>query len=277
MHFTRMGSYDDEHEVPVIVRGEGCYVYDEHGKRYLDGLSALYCVNIGHGRPELGEAAAAQAKELGFYTNWSYAHPPAIELAARIAELAPGNLNRVFFTSGGSEAVESAWKLAKAYHRAKGEPRRTSSSRVSSPTTAVSMGALTATALTPLRDAVRTAHPRRYQRAEHELLPLAGGPRPAVGGRRDRGGDRVRRARDGRRRDPRAGPERRRLLRPAGRLLPARARDLRPPRRAADLRRGDLLVGPARPLVRLRTLRLPARHDHDRQGDELGLRARSAP
>ena len=76
MHFTRMGSYDEHHEVPVIVRGEGCYVYDEHGKRYLDGLSALYCVNVGHGRAELGEAAAAQAKELGFYTNWSYAHPP---------------------------------------------------------------------------------------------------------------------------------------------------------------------------------------------------------
>src|SRR6202171_835336 len=123
MHFTRMGAYA-EHEVPVIVRGEGCYVYDEHGKRYLDGLSALYCVNIGHGRSELGEAAARQAKELGFYTNWSYAHPRSIELAARIAELTPGNLNRVFFTSGGSESVESAWKLAKAYFLARGEPRR---------------------------------------------------------------------------------------------------------------------------------------------------------
>jgi len=81
MHFTRMGSFaEPEHEVPVIVRGEGCYVYDEHGKRHLDGLSALYCVNIGHGRPELGEAAAAQSKELAFYTNWSYAHPRSIEL-----------------------------------------------------------------------------------------------------------------------------------------------------------------------------------------------------
>src|SRR5438105_14296386 len=115
MLFTRMGTYA-YHEVPIIVRGEGCYVYDEHGKRYLDVLSALYCVNIGHGRVELARAAADQAKDLAFYTNWSYEHPPAIELAARIAELAPGNLNRVFLTSGGSEAVESAWKLAKAYH-----------------------------------------------------------------------------------------------------------------------------------------------------------------
>src|SRR5918911_530700 len=124
MHFTRMGSYAD-HEVPVLVRGEGCYVWDEHGKRYLDGLSALFCVNAGHGRAELGEAAAAQAKELGFYTNWSYAHPKAIELAARVAALAPGDLNRVFFTSGGSEAVESAWKLARQYHKLTGKGQRT--------------------------------------------------------------------------------------------------------------------------------------------------------
>jgi adenosylmethionine-8-amino-7-oxononanoate aminotransferase len=150
MHFTRMGSYA-EHEVPVIVRGEGCYVYDEHGKRHLDGLSALYCVNIGHGRAELAEAAAAQAKELAFYTNWSYAHPRAIELATRIAALAPGNLDRVFFTSGGSEAVESAWKLAKAYHAAKGEPRRHKLVSRNLAYHGTSMGALTATGLTALR------------------------------------------------------------------------------------------------------------------------------
>src|SRR3954464_6399521 len=112
MHFTRMGAYAD-HEVPVLVRGDGCYVWDEHGKRYLDGLAALFCVNAGHGRAELGEAAAAQAKELGFYTHWSYAHPPAIELAARVAGLAPDGMERVFFTSGGSEAVESAMKLCR--------------------------------------------------------------------------------------------------------------------------------------------------------------------
>jgi adenosylmethionine-8-amino-7-oxononanoate aminotransferase len=152
MHFTRMGAYADAGaEVPVIVRGEGCYVFDEHGKRYLDGLSALYCVNVGHGRGELGQAAADQAQELGFYTNWSYAHPRSIELAVRIADLAPGNLNRVFFTSGGSEAVESAWKLAKAYHAARDEPRRHKLVSRKLAYHGTSMGALTATGLTPLR------------------------------------------------------------------------------------------------------------------------------
>jgi adenosylmethionine-8-amino-7-oxononanoate aminotransferase len=150
MHFTRMGSYASA-EVPVIVRGDGCYVYDEHGKRYLDGLSALYCVNIGHGRAELGAAAARQAEELGFYTNWSYAHPPSIELAARIAQLAPGELNRVFFTSGGSEAVESAWKLAKAYHKVCGQPTRTKLIARHLAYHGSSMGALSATGLTPIR------------------------------------------------------------------------------------------------------------------------------
>jgi adenosylmethionine-8-amino-7-oxononanoate aminotransferase len=150
MHFTRLGSFENA-EVPIIVRGDGCYVFDENGKRYFDGLSALYCVNVGHGRAELGDAAAAQAKELGFYTNWSYAHPRAIELAARIAELAPGNLNRVFFTSGGSEAVESAWKLVKAYHYARGEQKRHKLIARKLAYHGSSMGALTATGLTSLR------------------------------------------------------------------------------------------------------------------------------
>jgi adenosylmethionine-8-amino-7-oxononanoate aminotransferase len=123
MHFTRMGSYDD-HEVPVIVRGEGPYVWDARGKRYLDGLSGLFVVQVGHGRQELANAAAKQAAELAYFPLWSYAHPAAIELAERLAELAPGDLNRVFFTTGGSEAVESAWKLARQYFRVTGEPGR---------------------------------------------------------------------------------------------------------------------------------------------------------
>src|SRR5919198_4091273 len=150
MHFTRMGAYE-EHEVPIIVRGEGCYVFDEHGKRYLDGLAALFCVNAGHGRAELAEAAARQANELAFYINWSYAHPPAIELAARIASLAPYDLNRVFFTSGGSEAVESAWKLARNYHKLRGEGQRTKLIARNLAYHGTSLGALAATGLTGLR------------------------------------------------------------------------------------------------------------------------------
>jgi adenosylmethionine-8-amino-7-oxononanoate aminotransferase len=123
LHFTRMSSYADS-EVPVIVRGEGAYVYDQHGKRYLDGLAGLFVSQIGHGRKEVAEAGARQASELAYFPLWSYAHPQAIELADRLANLAPGDLNRVFFTTSGSEAVESAWKLAKQYFRTIGQPSR---------------------------------------------------------------------------------------------------------------------------------------------------------
>jgi adenosylmethionine-8-amino-7-oxononanoate aminotransferase len=123
MHFTRHSSYAGG-EVPMIVRGEGAYVYDIHGKRYLDGLAGLFVVQVGHGRAELAEAAAKQAQELAFFPLWSYAHPKAAELAHRLAELTPGDLNRVFFTTGGGEAVESAWKLAKQYFKTVGQPGR---------------------------------------------------------------------------------------------------------------------------------------------------------
>jgi len=124
MHFSRMGSYET-HEVPVMVRGEGAYVWDQHGKRYLDGLAGLFTSQLGHGRTELAEAGAKQASTLAYFPLWTYAHPRAIELAERLAGYAPGDLNRIFFTSGGSEAVESAWKLARQYFRVTGQPQRT--------------------------------------------------------------------------------------------------------------------------------------------------------
>jgi adenosylmethionine-8-amino-7-oxononanoate aminotransferase len=108
-----------------MERGQGCWVWDVDGKRYLDGLAGLFTVQIGHGRAELGEAAANQAATLEFFPVWTYAHPNAIELAARLANLAPGDLNRVFFTTGGGEAVESAWKLARQYFKLRGQPLRT--------------------------------------------------------------------------------------------------------------------------------------------------------
>ncbi|MGH3314866.1 MAG: aspartate aminotransferase family protein [Nocardioidaceae bacterium] len=122
MHFTQMGDYLPDLEVPVIVRGSGAYVYDARGKRYLDGLAGLFVSQVGHGRLELAEAAAKQASQLAFFPIWSYAHPNAIQLAERVAGYAPGDLNRVFFTTGGGEAVESAWKVAKQYYKMTGRP-----------------------------------------------------------------------------------------------------------------------------------------------------------
>jgi adenosylmethionine-8-amino-7-oxononanoate aminotransferase len=151
MHFSRMGSYGPDHEIPIITRADGCYVYDLHGKRYLDGLSGLFCVNAGHGRSEFGEAAARQVDELDYYTLWSYAHPRAIELAARLASLAPGDLNRVFFTSGGSESVESALKLARNYHRARGKGQKHKVIAREIAYHGTSLGALSATGITELR------------------------------------------------------------------------------------------------------------------------------
>jgi len=152
MHFTRMGAYDDAHEIPILTRGEGCYVWDEHDNRYLDGLSALFCVNIGHGRADIAQAGADQAGELGFYTNWSYAHPRCIELAARIATLTPGDLNRVFFTSGGGEAVESALKVSRQFHKLDGKPNKTKVIARDIAYHGTTLGALSATGITGLRE-----------------------------------------------------------------------------------------------------------------------------
>ena len=151
MHFSRMGAYADGADVPIIVRGEGCYVWDEKGNRYLDGLSALFCVNIGHGRADIAQAGADQARELGFFTNWSYAHPRSIELAAKVAALAPDDLNRVFFTSGGSEAVESALKLCRQYHRLRGNPGKYKVIARRTAYHGTTFGCLTATGITALR------------------------------------------------------------------------------------------------------------------------------
>ena len=170
MHFTPMGGFRHR-ELPIIVRGEGCYVYDDHGKRYLDGLAALFCVNIGHGRADVAQAGADQAKELGFYTNWSYAHPRAIELAARIAGLAPGDLNRVFFTSGGSESVDSALKLCRQYHKLTGNAGRFKVISRKLAYHGTTLGALTATGMPDRPRAVRAAVPRLGPRAQHQRLP----------------------------------------------------------------------------------------------------------
>jgi adenosylmethionine-8-amino-7-oxononanoate aminotransferase len=175
LHFTRMGAYADG-GMPVIVRGEGCYLEDQHGRRYLDALAGLFAVQIGYSYgDEIGQAALEQMRELPFYTNWSYAHPRAIELASVVADLAPGDLNRVFFVSGGSEAVEAAWKLARQYHAARGERRwKVVSRRIAYHGT--TMGALSINGVTSLRtpfeplvpDVVHVRNTNRYHRPPDE-------------------------------------------------------------------------------------------------------------
>jgi adenosylmethionine-8-amino-7-oxononanoate aminotransferase len=175
LHFTRMGGYS-ESDVPVIVRGDGCYLEDSNGKRYLDALAGLFAVNIGYSYgDEIGQAAHEQMRELPFYTNWSSAHPRAIELAATVAELAPGDLTRVFFVSGGSEAIESAWKLARQYHTARGERRWKAISR-NVAYHGTTMGALSINGIPALRtpfeplvpSVAHTRNTNRYHRPPEE-------------------------------------------------------------------------------------------------------------
>lgn len=174
MHFTRLGAYE-AHEIPIMVRGDGPYVWDQHGKRYLDGLSGLFTVNAGHGRSELAAAGSKQAEDLGYFPLWTYAHPAAIELAERIAALTPGDLNRVFFTTGGSEAVESAWKLARQYFKSIGEPDRTKAVSRFIAYHGTTMGALSLTALPSIKTpfeplvpgAIKVPNTNFYRAPEH--------------------------------------------------------------------------------------------------------------
>src|SRR6478609_4667672 len=176
MHFTRHSTFRNE-DVPIITRGEGCYLYDSKGKRYFDGLAGLFCTQIGYSfGAELGEAAAAQMAELPFYTNWSYAHPRAIELAAKVAELAPGDLNRAFFVSGGSEANEAIIKLVRQYHQLQGNHRRYKMIARRIAYHGTTLGALSLTGIYPLKTPFEPLMPgvrhvsntNRYRRPEVE-------------------------------------------------------------------------------------------------------------
>jgi adenosylmethionine-8-amino-7-oxononanoate aminotransferase len=151
MHFTPLDS-GSAGAPPIITRGEGCYIWDSEGHRVLDALSALFCVNLGHGRKDIVEAAIPQATVLGYFSNWSFAHPTAIELAARIADLAPPGLDRVFFTSGGGEAVDSAIKLARQHHKLTGNPHKYKVIARASAYHGSTLGALMATGIKGFKD-----------------------------------------------------------------------------------------------------------------------------
>jgi adenosylmethionine-8-amino-7-oxononanoate aminotransferase len=175
LHFSRMGAYERGAEIPVIVRGEGCHLWDDHGKRYFDGLSSLFCTNIGHGRADVAQAGADQAAQLGFFTNWSYAHPTSIRLAAKIASLTPGDLNRVFFTNSGSEAVESALKLCRQYHKRTGHPNKTKVIARNVAYHGTTLGALSATGITGLREPFEPLTPGGCHVPNTNLYRLAPG------------------------------------------------------------------------------------------------------
>ncbi len=174
MHFSRLSSYQQA-DVPMIVRGDGPYVFDAQGKRYLDGLSGLFVVQVGHGRVELAEAAYKQASELAFFPLWSYAHPQAAALAERLSQEAPGDLNRVFFTTGGGEAVETAWKLARQYFKAVGKPLKYKAISRTIAYHGTTMGALSITGIPAARQefeplvpgAIKVANTNFYRAPEH--------------------------------------------------------------------------------------------------------------
>jgi adenosylmethionine-8-amino-7-oxononanoate aminotransferase len=145
-HFSRLDT-----DLLSIERGDGCYVWDGEGNRYLDGLAGLFATQVGHGRPELATAAFDQTVQLAYFPLWGFTHPSAEALATRLASLAPGDVNRVFFTSGGSEAVESAWKLARQYFTLIGEPERTKVISRDLSYHGTSMGALSITGLDSIK------------------------------------------------------------------------------------------------------------------------------
>jgi adenosylmethionine-8-amino-7-oxononanoate aminotransferase len=151
-HFTRATAWRSP-EMLVVVRSEGCYLWDDRGKRYLDGLAGLFCVNMGHGRADIADAAARQLKQLSFATNWSAAHPPSVEAASLIAELAPADLGVVFFVNSGSEATESAIKFAREYHLSQGRPERCKIFSRHMAYHGTTLGALSATGIPQFRSA----------------------------------------------------------------------------------------------------------------------------
>jgi adenosylmethionine-8-amino-7-oxononanoate aminotransferase len=149
MHFAKQQHED----LLVLDRGEGPYVYDTQGRRYIDALSSLFCAQLGYSYGhEMAVAATKQLETLPFNTNWATAHPAAIQLADKIAGLAPGGDFKVFFTGGGSESVESAWKLTREHFLAVGQPQRTKAIARNVAYHGVTLGALSFTGVPKFKD-----------------------------------------------------------------------------------------------------------------------------
>jgi adenosylmethionine-8-amino-7-oxononanoate aminotransferase len=172
-HFTPQGMWSGD--VPTVVRGEGHHIWDSTGRRLFDGLSGLFVVQVGHGRAELADAGRRQAEQLAYFPLWSYAHPQAIDLAERLAAYAPPGIEHVFFTTGGGEAVETAWKLAKQYWKAVGRPGKHKVVSRNIAYHGTTHGALTITSLPGLRapfeplvpGAIKVPNTDAYRAPEH--------------------------------------------------------------------------------------------------------------
>ena len=255
---------------PIIVaEGDGAWITDVEGNRYLDGLSGQWCVNVGYGRARLADAAAEQLKKLAFHPL-TRGHVPAIELGERLEALLGGD-RATFYSNSGSEANELAFKLVRQYHQLRGQHGRFKIISRYRAYHGSTLGALSATGQAMRRSRLRAARPRLPPRPAAGPVPGRDRRRrprrlrPALR-RRARAHDRVRAARDGRRGDHGADHHRRRHPDPA-RLLPAGGQGgVRAPRRAADRRRGDLRLRAHRHVVRPRRRGRAAGPRHDGQG-----------
>lgn len=174
-HFTTGKAWRDPN-LPIIVSGEGCYLIDEDGNRFLDGLAGLFCVNMGHGRTDIPAAATKQMSKLAYWTNWGSAHPAAVEAATTIASLAPGDLDVTFFVNSGSEAVESAIKFARQYHRSQGQPERTKIIARNMAYHGTTLGALAVTGIPAYKEAFGELMPgvRHVPNTLGETIPEGG-------------------------------------------------------------------------------------------------------
>ncbi len=161
LHPTSSIQQQQEHGPAFIfTEGKGIYLYDLTGKKVIDGMSSLWNVNIGHGREELGEVAKEQMSKLAFTSNFAtFSNEPAIKLAKKLADISPFNLQATFLTSGGSEANETAYKLARHYWILKGQPRRNKIISRTKSYHGVAIGSTSATGLKPFRDFTNSLAP----------------------------------------------------------------------------------------------------------------------
>ena len=180
LHFSRNGAYHPgASDLLVLERGEGPYVFDRSGRRYVDGLSSLFCAQIGYSYgAEMAAVAGEQLQRLAFNTQWGTAHPPALELAERLAAISPPGLNKVFFTSGGSESVEAAWKIVRQYHVANGQPERRKAIARKIAYHGVTLGALSLTGVPGYKEpfgppAIDTTHVSNTNQFRSELAGQA--------------------------------------------------------------------------------------------------------